>query len=89
MPPLLAAAIAWDAWLSLEPDQRGAWQAPLIAALVLKARAKTRHILQPLNTGQRSCDRLSELQSAIGSARLLWHRVIPRRARLCSFELTL
>ena len=38
LPLLLAAAIAWDSWLSLEPDQRGAWRAPLIAALVLKAR---------------------------------------------------
>ena len=53
LPPLLAAAIAWDAWLTLEPDQRGAWRAPLIAALVLKARAKTRHILLPLDTGRR------------------------------------
>ena len=53
LPPLLAAAIAWDAWLMLEPDQRGAWRAPLIAALVLKARAKTRHVLLPLDTGRR------------------------------------
>ena len=53
LPPLLAAAIAWDAWLVLEPDQRGAWRAPLIAALVLKARAKTRHFLLPLDTGRR------------------------------------
>ncbi len=53
LPPLLAAAIAWDAWLTLEPDQRGAWRAPLIAALVLKARAKTRHVLLPLDTGRR------------------------------------
>ena len=53
LPPLLAAAIAWDAWLVLEPDQRGAWRAPLIAALVLKARAKTRHFLLPLDIGGR------------------------------------
>ena len=53
LPPLLAAAIAWDAWLVLEPDQRGAWRASLIAALVLKARAKTRHFLLPLDTGRR------------------------------------
>ena len=53
LPPLLAAAIAWDAWLTLEPDQRGAWRAPLIAALVLKARAKTRHVLLPFDSGRR------------------------------------
>lgn len=53
LPPLLAAAIAWDAWLMLEPDQRGAWRAPLIAALVLKARAKTRNVLLPLDTDRR------------------------------------
>ena len=53
LPPLLAAAVAWDAWLMLEPDQRGAWRAPLIAALVLKARAKTRQFLLPLDTGRR------------------------------------
>ena len=53
LPPLLAAAIAWDAWLMLEPDQRGAWRAPLIAALVLKARAKTRHVMLPLDSGRR------------------------------------
>ncbi len=53
LPPLLAAAVAWDAWSMLEPDQRGAWRAPLIAALVLKARAKTRQFLLPLDTGRR------------------------------------
>ena len=41
LPPVLAAAIAWDAWLILQPEQRGAWRAPLIAALLLKARHKT------------------------------------------------
>ncbi len=50
---MLAAAIAWDAWLVLEPDQRGAWRASLIAALVLKARAKTRHLLLPIDHGRR------------------------------------
>ena len=37
----------------LEPNQRGPWRAPLIAALVLRARAKTCHILLPLDTGRR------------------------------------
>jgi hypothetical protein len=53
MPPLLAAALVWDAWLQLQPEQRGAWRAPLLAALLLKSREKTRHFLLPLDTGQR------------------------------------
>lgn len=52
-PPLLAAALVWDAWLALLPDQRGAWRAPLLAALVLKARGKTRAFLLPLDLGRR------------------------------------
>jgi hypothetical protein len=52
-PPLIAAAIAWDAWLTLQPDQGGAWRAPLLAALVLRARKKTRNFLLPIATGQR------------------------------------
>ena len=51
LPPVLAAGIAWDAWLFAEPDQRGAWRAPLIAALVLKTRKKTLHFLLPLALG--------------------------------------
>jgi Protein of unknown function (DUF1612)/HTH DNA binding domain len=52
LPPLLAAAIAWDAWHSLAPEQQGTWRAPLLAALVLRARAKSRNLLLPINTGQ-------------------------------------
>ena len=54
LPPVLAAALAWDAWLVLEPEQRGAWRAPLIAALLLKARSKTTSLLLPIATGQRA-----------------------------------
>ena len=52
LPPLLAAAIAWDAWHTLAPEQQGSWRAPLLAALVLRARAKTRQFLLPIGTGQ-------------------------------------
>jgi len=54
LPPVLSAAIAWDAWLVLQPEQRGAWRAPLIAALLLKARRKTTGLLLPIATGQRA-----------------------------------
>lgn len=53
LPPVLAAAIVWDAWLILEPDPSGAWRAPLLAALVLKARQKTQTLLLPIDTGRR------------------------------------
>ncbi len=52
LPPLLAAAITWDAWHTLTPEQQGPWRAPLLAALVLRARAKTRQFLLPIDTGQ-------------------------------------
>ena len=52
LPPLLAAAVAWDAWHTLAPEQQGTWRAPLLAALALRARAKTRNLLLPIDTGQ-------------------------------------
>lgn len=51
LPPLLAAGIAWDAWHVLQPEQQGTWRSTLLAALVLRARAKTRRLLVPLDTG--------------------------------------
>lgn len=53
LPPLVAAAVVWDAWLVLDPEERGAWRAPLIASLVLKARDKTRSLLLPIDSGRR------------------------------------
>lgn len=53
LPPLLAAAIAWDAWLCLLPDINGAWRASLISALVMRARGLTSALLLPINLGQR------------------------------------
>ena len=53
LPPLLAAAIVWDGWNALSPEQQGPWRAPLLAALVLRARGKTTHVLLPLDSGQK------------------------------------
>lgn len=53
LPPLLSAAVAWDAWMTLQPDQIRPWKAMLGAALVLKMRRKTTSCLLPLNTGWR------------------------------------
>jgi hypothetical protein len=39
--------------LILQPEQRAAWRAPLLAALLLKARRKTAALLLPIATGQR------------------------------------
>lgn len=52
-PPLIAAALAWDAWLSLLPETRSAWRAALLAALTLKSRGLTPHLLLPLDIGWR------------------------------------
>jgi hypothetical protein len=49
----LAAAVAWDAWLVLLPESRSAWRATLLAALTMKARGLTAHLLPPLDTGWR------------------------------------
>lgn len=52
-PPLIAAAVAWDAWLTLLPEPSAAWRAPLLAALILKARGSTGEFLLPIDTGRR------------------------------------
>lgn len=52
LPPLMAAAIAWDAWLFLLPEPLGAWRAPLLAALVLRARGLTRDFMLPIDWGR-------------------------------------
>jgi hypothetical protein len=53
-PPLIAAAIMWDAWLTLLPETRSAWRAALLAALALKARGLTPNLLLPLDLGGRA-----------------------------------
>jgi hypothetical protein len=54
LPPLLAGAVAWDAWLRLLPESRSGWRATLLAALTLRARGLTRNLLLPIDTGWRS-----------------------------------
>jgi len=52
-PPLIAAALVWDAWLSLLPESRSAWRATLLAALTLKSHGLTPNLLLPLDIGWR------------------------------------
>lgn len=52
-PPLIAAAMVWDAWLELLPESRSGWRAALLAALTLKARGLTPNLLLPLDVGSR------------------------------------
>jgi hypothetical protein len=52
-PPLIAAAMVWDAWLELLPESRSSWRAALLAALTLKSRGLTRNLLLPLDVGWR------------------------------------
>ena len=56
-PPLLAAALAWDAWETLAPLQHRPWLGPLLVAALLRARAKTRAHLACLNIGLRTIAR--------------------------------
>jgi hypothetical protein len=66
LPPLLAAAIAWDAWHTLLPEQQGPWRAPLLASLILRTRGKARNLLLPLDTGQRIVGRRWNARDAFG-----------------------
>ena len=50
-PPLLHAAIAWDAWHSIRPEHSGSWRATLIASLTLRARALSASFFVPLSVG--------------------------------------
>jgi Protein of unknown function (DUF1612)/HTH DNA binding domain len=56
-PPLLAAALAWDAWETLAPLQHRPWLGPLLVAALLRARAKTRAHLACFNIGLRTIAR--------------------------------
>lgn len=56
MPPapvMLKAAIAWDAWLQVEPLHGGAWRAALMAAAVMRAGGLTLHHQFALGIGAR------------------------------------
>lgn len=52
-PPLLAAAIAWDAWLNLAPEAHGSWKASLLGTLVLRTRGRMQSLLLPIDLGRR------------------------------------
>jgi hypothetical protein len=56
-PPLLAAALAWDAWETLAPLQHRPWLGPLLVAALLRARTKTRAHLPCFNAGLRTIAR--------------------------------
>ena len=57
LPPALAAAIAADAWLALEPLQHTPWLGRLLAAALLRARGKARAHLPCLHDGLKSIPR--------------------------------
>src|SRR4051812_24104643 len=53
LPPLLAAALVYDAWVSIEPLQHRPWLGALVASGLLRARGKARHHLPCLNLALR------------------------------------
>lgn len=52
-PPLIAAALAFEAWETIEPLQHQGWLGFLLAAALLRRRGKTRHHLASLYIGFR------------------------------------
>jgi hypothetical protein len=61
-PPVLAAALLWDAWEREPPLERQAWLGPLLVAAVLRARQKTQAHLLCVNSALR-CIRREKRQS--------------------------
>lgn len=57
LPPTLAAAIAADAWRSIEPLQHRPWLGQLLAAALLRQRGKTRSHLGCLHDGLKTIPR--------------------------------
>ncbi len=57
LPPTLAAAIAADAWRSIEPLQHRPWLGQLLAAALLRQRGKTRSHLACLHDGLKTIPR--------------------------------
>ena len=53
LPPLLAAALAYDAWTAIEPLQHRPWLGALVVSGLLRARGKARHHLPCLNVALR------------------------------------
>jgi len=54
LPPLLAAAVAFDAWQAIEPLQHRPWLGALMVSGLLRARGKARYHLPCLNVALRS-----------------------------------
>lgn len=52
-PVMLKAAVAWDAWLQVEPLHGGAWRSALMAAAVMRAGGLTLHHQFALGIGAR------------------------------------
>jgi hypothetical protein len=52
-PPLLAAALSWDAWETNPPLARQAWLGPLLVSALLRERRKTRAHLTCVNSALR------------------------------------
>jgi hypothetical protein len=57
LPPLLAAALLWDAWEDIEPLQHQHWLGPLLVSAMLRERGKTRTHLAAFNAGLRNIPR--------------------------------
>lgn len=53
LPVMLRAAIAWDAWLRIEPLHAGAWRSTLMAAAVIREGGLTQHHLIAIAIGGR------------------------------------
>lgn len=57
LPPLLAAALLWDAWEDIEPLQHQHWLGPLLVSAMLRERGKTKSHLAAFNFGLRNVPR--------------------------------
>ncbi len=53
LPVMLQAAIAWDAWLRIEPMHGNAWRSTLLAASILRAGGLCQHHLMAIGIGGR------------------------------------
>lgn len=57
LPPVLAAALLWDAWEDIEPLQHQHWLGPMLVSAMLRERGKTRSHLAAFNAGLRNIPR--------------------------------
>jgi hypothetical protein len=87
LPPLLAAAVVWDAWCTLLPEQQGPWRAMLLASLVLKVRGRTRDWLLPLDTGQWSLRKVWRASEPVTRRLLIFFDIVEASAKHAASEL--